>query len=75
MKHLKTKKIRRGYIVVNRRTGIHAHFKSEYGCHCIKIFIREGIVPDNPYLKESYRRLTQEKTKCRQRYCNEGGRK
>ena len=58
MKHLKTKKIRRGYIVVNTKTGIHAHFKSKYGCYCIKVFIREVIVPDNPYLQESYRRLT-----------------
>lgn len=65
-----TKKIRRGWIVVNRKTGNHAHFRSQYGCHCIKIFIREGIEPDNSYLKESYRRLTQDKKKYKQQYIN-----
>ena len=28
------------------------------------------IVPDNIYLKESYRRLTEEKKEYKQRYCN-----
>lgn len=69
MSHLKTKKIRRGYIVVNTNTGNHSHFRSEYGCYCIKKFIREGIIPDNTYLKESYRRLTEEK-KHKDRYIN-----
>ncbi len=64
-----TKKIRRGWIVVNRKTGNHAHFKSEYGCSCILIFIREKIIPDNPYLKESYRRLTEDR-KEKQYYIN-----
>ena len=67
--HLKIKKIRRGYIVVNTKTGHHAHMKSKYGCYCIIKFLREGIEPENPYLIESKRRLTQEK-KEKQYYIN-----
>lgn len=70
MDYLKVKKIRRGYIVVNTRTGHHAHFRSKYGCYCIKKFIREEIYPDNKYLQESYRRLTKEKEKYKDRYIN-----
>lgn len=66
----KTKKIKRGWIVVNRETGNHAHFKSSYGCRCIIKFIENNIIPDNPYLKESYRRLTEKKPKHKQRYVN-----
>lgn len=29
------KKIRRGWIVVNKSSGAHSHFKSEYGCYLI----------------------------------------
>lgn len=68
--HLKVKKIRRGYIVVNTKTGNHTHMKSKYGCYCIKMFIREEIIPDNPYLRESYRRLTAGKKKYKDRYIN-----
>lgn len=68
--HLKVKKIRRGYIVVNTKTGYHAHFRSQYGCYCIIKFIREGIEPDNEYLKESKRRLTQTKKQYKPRYYN-----
>ena len=68
--HLKTKKIRRGYIVVNTNTSNHAHFKSEYGCFLIKKFIRKEIYPDNPYLQESHRRLTEEKKSYKERYNN-----
>ena len=68
--HLKTKKIRRGYIVVNTNTGNHAHFESEYGCFLIKKFISKGIYPDNPYLQESHRRLTEEKKSYKERYNN-----
>ena len=57
--HLITNKVRRGYIVVNTKTGSHSHFRSEYGCYLIKMFIRKEIVPDNSYLRESYRRLTE----------------
>lgn len=64
-----TKKIRRGWIVVNRKTGNHAHFRSEYGCFCIIKFINKNIIPDNPYLKESYRRLTEDR-KEKQYYIN-----
>lgn len=67
--HLITKKIRRGYIVVNTKTGNHAHFRSEYGCYLICKFISKGIYPTNNYLQESYRRLTQEK-KYKQYYVN-----
>lgn len=68
--HLKIKKIRRGYIVINTRTGNHTHMRSKYGCYLIKMFISKEIVPDNIYLKESYRRLTEEKKEYKQRYCN-----
>ena len=64
------KKIRRGWLVVNKSTGNHSHFKSEYGCYCIKKFIRLEIIPDNPYLKESYRRLTMSKKEYKDRYIN-----
>ena len=70
MNCLITKKIRRGYIVVNTKTGNHTHMKSEYGCFLIKKFIRKGIYPDNPYLQESYDRLTAEKPKYKDRYIN-----
>lgn len=66
----KIKKIRRGWIVVNTRTGNHAHFRSEYGCHCILLFIRENIMPDNNYLKESYKRLTIDNKEQKQKYYN-----
>ena len=65
----KTKKIRRGWIVVNTKTGIHTHMKSKYGCYLIRKFIEKNIYPDNPYLQESYRRLTAEK-KGKQHYIN-----
>lgn len=70
--HLKAKRRRkaRGWIVTNAKTGNHAHFKSEYGCHCIKLFIREGIIPDSNYLRESYRRLTTEKKEVKLQYVN-----
>lgn len=54
----KIKKIRYGWIVINKSTGAHAHFNNWYGCKCIVCFLRKGIVPENPYLQESYRRLT-----------------
>ena len=63
MNHLKTKKIRRGWIVVNKKTGAHSHFKSEYGCYLIIKFLREGIYPDNTYLQVSYDRLENTKEK------------
>ena len=65
-----TKKIRRGWIVVNCKTGNHAHFRSEYGAHCILIFIKEQIIPSNTYLKESYKRLTAPKKEYREQYIN-----
>ena len=67
--HLKVKKIRRGYLVVNTKTGYHTHMRSKYGCYCVIKFIREGIDPDNSYLKESVRRLKQER-KEKQYYIN-----
>ena len=66
----KIKKISRGWIVINTETGQHSHFKSEYGCHCILIFIRENVIPDNTYLKESYRRLTEPKKVYKDMYIN-----
>lgn len=52
-----TRQIHHGWIVVNKYTGAHSHFRSRYGCRCILRFLREEIIPDNPYLRESYRRL------------------
>jgi len=68
--HLKVKKIRRGYIVINTKTGYHTHLRSVYGCYCLIKFIREGIEPDNPYLAESKRRLTQERRQYKDNYIN-----
>lgn len=65
-----TKKIRKGWIVVNKRTGNHAHFRSEYGAFLIKMFIRKNIYPDNTYLQESYKRLTEEKPSYKELYIN-----
>ena len=70
VEHLITKKVRRGWIVINTRTGKHSHFRSEYGCYLIKKFIKKNIFPDNPYLQESYRRLTEEKKDYKDRYIN-----
>ena len=64
------KKVSKGWIVVNCRTGTHSHFRSEYGCYLIMKFLREGIYPDNSYLQESYRRLTESKKDYKQRYIN-----
>ena len=66
----KIKKISRGWIVVNTETGQHSHFKSEYGCGCIIFFINNHIIPDNNYLKESYRRLTEPKKVYKEMYIN-----
>ena len=71
---LKIKKVRRGFIVINSKTGNHTHMRSKYGCYCICKFIREGIIPDNTYLKESYKRLTMSKKEYKQQYYNVGGR-
>jgi hypothetical protein len=68
--HLKVKKIRKGFLVVNTKTGNHTHMRSKYGCYCIIKFIREGIEPDNPYLQESKRRLTVEREWRKDRYIN-----
>lgn len=69
------KKVRRGWIVVNTKTGNHAHFRSEYGCFLIEKFIRKGIYPDNPYLQESYERLKPNEIHKKDKYNNKGGRK
>lgn len=69
VKRFKYKKIRRGWIVINCKTGNHSHFRSEYGCYLIIKFILEGIYPKNPYLQESYRRLVDVKEK-KERYRN-----
>lgn len=62
-------RVKRGWIVVNCKSGNHAHFRSEFGCYLILKFIKEGIYPNNTYLRESWRRLTEEK-KERQKYIN-----
>ena len=68
--YLLIKKVRKGWIVINTKTGSHSHFKSKYGCYLIKMFIRKNIYPNNPYLQESYRRLTEEKKEYKPRYIN-----
>ena len=69
IKHFKYKKIYKGWIVVNCKTGNHSHLRSEYGCWLIIKFLLSNTFPDNPYLQESYRRLEDGKEK-RQRYNN-----
>jgi len=68
--YLLIKKVRKGWIVINTKTGSHSHFKSKYGCYLIKKFIAKRIIPDNPYLQESYRRLTEKKKEYKPRYIN-----
>ena len=63
------KKISKGWIVVNCKTGNHSHMRSEYGCWLIINFLLDKVFPDNTYLQESYRRLEDGKEK-RQRYNN-----
>ena len=63
------KKIRKGWIVVNKKTGAHSHFRSEYGCYLIMKFLNAGIYPDNSYLQASYDRLESGKQK-KERYIN-----
>lgn len=53
------KKVHKGWIVINTITKSHSHFKSKFGCKCIITFLRKDIEPDDEYLKESYRRLTE----------------
>ena len=67
-------KVKKGWIVVNCRTGAHSHFKNEYGCYLIMKFLKEGIYPKNSYLQESYRRLMNGKEK-REKYKNVQGMK
>lgn len=67
--HFKYKKIRRGWLVVNCKTGSHSHFKSEYGCYLIIKFLLNGIYPNNVYLQESWERL-KDNTERKQRYIN-----
>ena len=71
IRHYKYKKIRRGWLVVNCKTGNHSHFRSEYGCYLIIKFLTENIYPNNPYLQESYERLKDQK-KHKERYKNRG---
>lgn len=72
IEHFKYKKIRRGWIVVNCKTGKHSHFRSEYGCYLAIKFLLNDIEPKNSYLKESCRRLSDYNTKeYKQKYVNE----
>ncbi len=57
------KKVRRGWIVVNKKSGAHSHFRSEYGCYLIMKFLNAGIYPENSYLQVSYDRLKNSKDK------------
>lgn len=69
--HFKYKTIKCGWLVVNCKTGAHAHFRSEYGCYLIIKFLLNGIYPDNKYLQESYKRLEDGKKKRqKEKYIN-----
>ena len=67
--YYKYKPIRKGWIVINCKTGNHAHFRSEFGCYLITKFLEKDIYPENSYLQESYRRLKSDK-KSKQKYVN-----
>ena len=69
IKHFKYKRIKRGWIVVNCKTGSHSHMRSEYGCCLIINFLLNREFPKNEYLQESYKRLEDSKEK-KQRYKN-----
>lgn len=55
--YYKFRRTKKGWIVINTKTKVHAHFRSEKGCRVIIALLRKEIEPDNTYLKESYRRL------------------
>lgn len=58
IKGYKILEIRKGYIVINLKTNGHSHFRSLKGCYIIiKLLLKEEF-PNNPYLQESYRRLS-----------------
>lgn len=56
--HLMTKRTKRGYILINTNNGKHTHVRSKKGCNLLKMFVRKQVVSHNPYLKESYYRIT-----------------
>ena len=58
---LAVKKVRCGYILVNRRTGAHAHFANYAGACMVLDWIRRGKLPRKPWLQESARRVCTEK--------------
>lgn len=46
-----------GYILVNRRTGGHAHFDDYEGACRVRDWIRRRKMPRNPWFQESVRRV------------------
>ena len=73
IEHFKYKRIRNGWLVVNCKTGNHSHFRSEYGCYLAIKFLLNDIEPDNEYLKESCRRLSDRRPhEKKQKYHNKG---
>lgn len=72
IEHYKYKRVSRGWVAINCKTGGHSHFRSEFGCKVIIKFLLEGTFPDNPYLQESYKRLADHTTRKKQKYINKG---
>lgn len=74
IEHFKYKRVRKGWIVVNCKTGNHSHFRSEYGCYLAIKFLLSNIEPNNSYIKESCIRLqdSAKKSEKKQKYHNKG---
>lgn len=68
-RHYRKKKVRKGWIVINCRTGAHTHVRSEYGAACLLLFLRENVKVTNEYLQESMRRLS-DGAEPKQKYIN-----
>jgi hypothetical protein len=59
---LKIKKVKDGWIVYNpAKPKAHTHFKNKESCYFLIKLIKQGVMPNNPYLQESAKRLLTKK--------------
>lgn len=56
---LKLKKVRNGWIIFNDSGGYdkHSHFSNKKSAECCLALLKKGIMPEQPYFKESAKRL------------------
>lgn len=55
------RKVKEGYIVVNKVNGKHTHFKRKDVAYCFVRLMKKRILPNRPYLQESARRVLSRK--------------